>query len=207
MAAMDIRVVELLCSRLCHDLVGPVSAINNGVELMEEMGEEMGDEALGLIAQSAQQTARRLQVLRLAYGAAGAEAASFADSRTAAANYFQGGKITLDWPPGAVDDGLAQRRGMAKVLINAILLGEEALPYGGTVSPRGAGGSVTVAASGRSAGLKPESRDALDGLPALADLGPRTVHAYATGRFAEHYGLKVEASGAGPDRLELVIRG
>jgi hypothetical protein len=43
---LDIRVVELLCSRLCHELVSPVGAINNGVELMEEMGAEMADEAM-----------------------------------------------------------------------------------------------------------------------------------------------------------------
>lgn len=203
--AMDIRVVELLCSRLCHELVSPVGAVNNGVELIEEMGSEMGEEALGLIAHSAQQAARRLQVLRLAYGAAGTEAASFGDVRTAATNYFSGSKIALDWRQGAVDDALAQRRGTAKVLINLLVLGEEALPYGGTLSVGGGAGPVAVSARGRAAGLRPESRAALDGATAPADLTPRTVHAFATGRFAEHYGLAAAAVET-PDGLDLLIR-
>ena len=61
---LDMRVVELLCSRLCHELVSPVGAINNGVELIEEMGAEMADEAIGLIAHSADQASRRLRLLR-----------------------------------------------------------------------------------------------------------------------------------------------
>jgi histidine phosphotransferase ChpT len=95
---MDIRVAELLCSRLCHELVSPVGAINNGVELIEEMGEDMAEEAIALISHSAGQAARRLRLLRLAYGAAGGEGAvGFADAQQAATAYFADGKISLDW--------------------------------------------------------------------------------------------------------------
>jgi histidine phosphotransferase ChpT len=203
---MDIRVVELLCSRLCHELVSPVGAINNGVELMEEMGDEMGEEAMRLIAHSAQVTARRLQVLRLAYGAAGTEASSFAEVRTAASNYLADTKITLDWPAGAVDDTFAGSRGTAKVLLNLIVLAEESLAYGGRLALSGSASSVTVSAIGRAAALKPEIQAAFAGGVEPAALSPRSVHAYATRRFADHYGLSVEAAET-TERLDLTLRG
>ena len=200
---LDIRVAELLCSRLCHELVSPVGAINNGVELIEEMGAEMVDEAIGLIAHSADQAARRLRLLRLAYGAAGAEStAGLAEAQQAAASYFAGGRITLDWAPGGLPDALAARRGAAKLLLNLLVLAEEALAYGGTVRLSAEGRVVVVSALGRAAALKPETRAALDGDTPPDALGPRTVHAYATGRFAAQYDFGIEVR-EGADGLDL----
>ncbi|MDB5365426.1 MAG: hypothetical protein JWM77_1353, partial [Rhodospirillales bacterium] len=68
---IDTRLVELLCSRLLHDLISPLSAISNGVELVREGG--LDDDALDLIESAARQATRRVQALRLAWGAAGAE--------------------------------------------------------------------------------------------------------------------------------------
>ena len=67
------RVLELVSSRICHDLVSPVGAINNGVELIQELGEDAGAEAMQLIAASAVQASARLKCFRLAYGAAGTD--------------------------------------------------------------------------------------------------------------------------------------
>lgn len=199
---LDIRVVELLCSRLCHELVSPVGAINNGVELIEEMGTEMVDEAIDLIAHSADQAARRLRLLRLAYGAAGAEStAGLAEAQQAAASYFADTKITLDWPPGGLPDALAARRGVAKLLLNLFVLAEEALAHGGTIRLSLEERAVVVSALGRAA-LKPETRAALDGDTSADALGPRTVHAYATGRFADEYDLGIEIREAA-ERLDL----
>src|SRR3954468_5609680 len=100
---LDIRVVELLSSRLCHELISPVGAINNGVELIEEMGAEMADEAIGLIAHSADQASRRLRLLRLAYGTAGSDKSNLTEVAQAADGYFAGGKIKLEWPPGRIE--------------------------------------------------------------------------------------------------------
>ncbi|HEV7371959.1 histidine phosphotransferase family protein [Arenibaculum sp.] len=200
---MDIRVAELLCSRLCHELVSPIGAINNGVELIEEMGEDMTDEAIALIAHSAGQAARRLRLLRLAYGAAGAGGtAGFADAQQAASAYFTGGKISLDWPPGRLPDALAERRGAAKMLLNLLVLGEEALAYGGTLRVDADGGGPSVVAEGRAAGLRPETRAALEGSVAVDALSPRTVHAFATGSFAASYGFRLDVV-PGTERLEL----
>jgi len=208
---LDIRVVELLCSRLCHELVSPVGAINNGVELIEEMGADMADEAIGLIAHSADQASRRLRLLRLAYGAAGGDSSSLAEGAQAAEGYFAGSKIKLEWLPGRPTGQPQQaghlRQGIGKVLLNLVILAEEALAYGGriVVEPDRDGRSL-VAAVGRSAGLKVESAQALAGDVAIESLTPRTVHAYVTGRFAGHIDLKVVAEQDSAERFALHLR-
>ncbi len=68
---IDMRVAELLASRLCHDLVGPIGAVNNGMELLEDEDLGMSDDAIQLSASSARQAANILQFYRLAYGMAG----------------------------------------------------------------------------------------------------------------------------------------
>ncbi len=198
---LDIRVTELLCSRLCHELVSPVSAINNGVELIEEMGEDMAEEAIKLIAHSADQAARRLRLLRLAYGAAGSDASSMADAQQAAESYFAGGKIRLDWPAGRIEAGAPLKRGSAKLLLNLTILAEEALAHGGTVAVERSAGGLTVTANGRSAALRPEVEVALGGGVASGDLSPRSVHAFATGRFAAYFDLPLALERQGPDCL------
>ena len=130
---LDIRVVELLCSRLCHELVSPVGAINNGVELIEEMGADMADEAIGLIAHSADQASRRLRLLRLAYGAVSSDKSGLAEVAQAADGYFAGSKIKLDWPPGRLEQASELQPGTGKVLLNLVILAEEALAYGGRI--------------------------------------------------------------------------
>ena len=197
---LDIRVVELLCSRLCHELVSPVGAINNGVELIEEMGAEMADEAIGLIAHSADQASRRLRLLRLAYGAASSDKSGLAEVAQAADGYFAGSKIKLEWPPGRLEQASQLQPGTGKVLLNLVILAEEALAYGGriVVAPD-SDGHPAVTALGRNAGLKPEAIQALSGDIEVESLTPRTVHAYVSGRFTQHLNMKVKTLQAGPD--------
>jgi histidine phosphotransferase ChpT len=63
---LDSRVTELLCARLCHDLIGPIAAVNNGVELVRDYGDEMQGEALALIGESANKASQLLQFYRVA---------------------------------------------------------------------------------------------------------------------------------------------
>ena len=71
---VDRRIAELLCSRICHELVAGIAAINNGVELISEIDPTMFDEAMGLIGSSAKQASARVQYYRMAYGYAGHDA-------------------------------------------------------------------------------------------------------------------------------------
>ncbi|WP_298371582.1 histidine phosphotransferase family protein [Azospirillum sp.] len=221
---VEVRILELLASKLCHDLVSPVGAIRNGLELIEEMREDAEEEAavgggsglalgqgflgeaVALIDHSSGQADRRLRLFRLAYGAAGRDQRGFADARDAAAGWLDGGRSALDWPDRKPDPALADRRGVAKLLLNMIVLAEEALPYGGHIAVAGEGsaasGRVTVTASGRPGGLTAELASALSG-DSAAELTPRSVHAYVTGRFAEDSGLRLTATPAGADRFIL----
>ena len=68
---VDLKVVQLLSSRLCHDLVGPAGAVHNGIELYEEMGPGEGADALKMVAASVEQLSARLGFFRLAFGLGG----------------------------------------------------------------------------------------------------------------------------------------
>lgn len=222
-AKVEVRVLELLASKLCHDLVSPVGAIRNGLELIEEMQEdaegvdgEAGSvppgfltEAVGLIAHSSAQADRRLRVFRLAYGAAGRDQRAFADAHQAAAGWLEGGRTALDWTDASLPPALAERRGVAKLVLNMILLADEAMPYGGRIAVSGEGdggaGRVVVIAHGRPGALSPDLEAALRG-EAVAALTPRSVHAFVTGRFAEDAGLRLSVATVGPDCLSLTVR-
>ncbi len=65
------RVIGLLCSYLCHELVNPLGAVNNGIELLIDVGDDMSDDALTLIESSAERATNRVQFYRMAYGMAG----------------------------------------------------------------------------------------------------------------------------------------
>ena len=127
-------------------------------------------------------------------------------SAQAAEGYFAGSKIKLEWPPGRLEQAGQLQPGTGKVLLNLVILAEEALAYGGriVVEPD-RDGNPRVAAIGRNAGLKAEAAQALTGDIAIESLTPRTVHAYVTGRFAQHLNLKVVASqeSAGDFRVQL----
>src|ERR1700749_3102817 len=96
--ALDLA--ALLCSRVCHDLISPVGAIVNGIEVMEEdKDEETKAFALELIKKSAYQSSAKLQFCRLAFGAAGSAGAQIdlGDAEKAARGLIEDGKTTLTW--------------------------------------------------------------------------------------------------------------
>ena len=207
---IDIRVMELLASKVCHDLVSPVSAINNGVELIEDIGGSVVDEAMKLIGNSAGHASRRLRLFRMAYGRAGSEEnLGIKEVRQTAEQYLSSGKTMLNWGDEQPHADLANRRGFLKVLLNVIVLSEEILAYGGVVTlrslPQAERPECRVEIVGRSAQLTPPFQAALDGTAAIEDLSPRTIQAYVTGQFAKNFQLDLKGDQSVPDRLELVL--
>jgi histidine phosphotransferase ChpT len=207
---LDIRVLELLASKICHDLISPVSAINNGVELIEDIGGDVMDEAMKLIGSSASHASRRLKLFRLAYGRAGSEAnLPVRDVRQTIEQYLQNGKIALNWPESVVLDRLAAQRGGLKTLANLVIMGEEILAYGGSLTvrdvPEGNTAACVLEVVGRNAQLSEAFSGALTGVTLIEDLSPRTIQAYVTGRFAESFGLGVTSSLPDPDHLDLSL--
>ncbi len=208
---LTFEVMDLLCSRLCHDLISPVGAINNGVELIEDLGDDMVGEAIALIAQSGKRAAGRLRCYRLCYGAAGSQAAVGLDeAREIAAGYLDGGKVSLDWNLTADLGADGPPDGTVKVLLNLVVLADEALSQGGRISvgaDAGADGrTLSVTASGTNAGLREHQDAALMGTLATDELGARTVHAFVTGLFARRFGMTVDHSTVEGDALKLQLK-
>src|SRR5690242_18339954 len=101
---VEMRVVELLNSRLCHELVSPVGAINNGVELLGEEDPDFVRDAIQLIGQSARKASQRLQFYRFAYGtnvSASAGASAPPSGRDLSLGLFEETKVRCDWQAGA----------------------------------------------------------------------------------------------------------
>ena len=147
MASENPDLVALICSRLCHDLAGSIGAVNNGVELLaEETDAAMREEAIGLIAQSASDAAKRLSFFRLALGASGSmnEPMAYAEFSRVAKAYFDGGKLSLLLP--ATADTLPKPLG--KALLLGLSLAAQALPRGGSLSLTKDGAAWLIRAEG-----------------------------------------------------------
>ena len=202
----DLRVVELLASRLCHDLVSPIGAVNNGMELLEESPGDVGavQDAVSLAGGSARQASAALQFFRAAYGQAGRHAFTAPDQLAELADAFaRGRKSTVDWPPDPRWRDLSADAG--KLALNMVALGVETLPRGGTVRVALADGGMLplVAASGQGARVGEGNLAAIAADADPADLTPYTVHAYFTARLAEHCGAELRTDATDRDAVEL----
>src|SRR5256885_7621325 len=94
--SVDLRVLELLAARLCHELIGPVAAIGNGAELLTDEEPDFVKDAVALVGESARKANRRLQFFRFAYGFTGGELAGVPPYRLASM-FFEGKSTTCDY--------------------------------------------------------------------------------------------------------------
>lgn len=194
---LDPYVLELMASRLCHDVISPVGAINNGLELLQELGVEHGGEAIGLIAKSADQANRRLRLFRYAYGAAGGkDLVDAKDLRRSAFDFLEGGRAVLEWPETEPmpTPGTQFPRGVMKTILNLVILGSEMVTKAGLVKVRQpVHGSypIEVHVSGEGSGFREGMEASLQGNIEPENLDARLVHAYITGALQRYYGLKL----------------
>lgn len=169
---IDLRVAELICSRLCHDLISPISAIYNGIELIAEVGEEARPDADVLIAESARNASRRLRAFRYAYGLAGQDV-GIDEIRNVAMGYFEGSKVEIDWPPMVV----ALPPGTGKVILNLLLMAPDLVRGQSKVALAASPGEVAITYTGNHAKLDEDVAAALNGAVLSDNLDPRTAHA------------------------------
>ena len=177
----DDKLAEMLCARLCHDLVSPVGAISNGAEMLaDEDDEDLRREAIQLMSDSAHQVARRLQFYRLAFGGMGGATERIAVSKLhdITSEFFRGGKVDLGWRVSAEDiDSRA-----AKLLLNMILLAGEALVRGGNIEVRinDAGGlsQIVIAATGDVVKIRDSVQAALSPWPLPGEPDSQSAPAY-----------------------------
>ncbi|TVQ84688.1 MAG: hypothetical protein EA357_02550 [Micavibrio sp.] len=184
------RVMELLASRMCHDLVSPVGAVNNGIELMRDLGPDMAADALDLIESSIGQAAVRLKLFRLAYGVAGSEKqVGFEDIKTAFADWAAHGRTTVNWGGGI--DFAETPKGFGKVLLNLLVLAEECNPGESNldIDPGEDNASAVIHLRGKRPGLHKGMAECLTGDYPVEELDPRLVHAYVTGVILKYFGF------------------
>lgn len=188
----DLRLLELIAARMCHDLVGPVGAAVNGAELLAE-GETADVEVVRLIGQSARQASRRLQVFRVIYGTPGALSggAPFSQAGQLLASMLEGEKATLEWRVEPSCEAGVGRLGARLALLLALAC-VEALPRGGQVRVSGAvvGARATLeaAAIGQGAKFSDEASAALMGRTAPAQLTPKVAPCELARRLARAAG-------------------
>jgi histidine phosphotransferase ChpT len=192
MNAIDLA--SLLCSRLCHDLLSPVGALNNGIELLsDEQDPEMREKCLELLGESARASAAKLKFFRLAFGAAGGfgEAVDTREAQSAIEGLFTPEKrIELGWIVG--DDKLP--KDAVKLLLNLALIAGDALVRGGRLDIGGEQSSkgieLVIRAEGPRILLDPTLRETLVRGSANGTVEPRAAGAWLA------YGLAAQAGGS-----------
>ncbi len=190
--ALDLA--ALLCSRVCHDLISPVGAIVNGLEVLaEEKDEETKTFALDLIKRSAGTASAKLQFCRLAFGAAGSAGAQIdlGDAETISRGFFEDDKTKLAWNLPRVL--LAKNR--VKLLLNLLLIAGQTIPRGGrlTVEPIGGGDSMgfKVSAAGVNAKVPPAVAALVAGETGDTPLDAHRIQPFYASLLAEASGVKV----------------
>lgn len=128
MTPADAKLAALIGSRICHDLISPIGAINNGLELLGMTGSTEGPE-LELISESVVNASARIRFFRIAFGAAGAQMIGRNEAQGVLQDLMGGGRVTIEYLP---ED--PQPRRMVRLAFLSILCLEAALPYGGVIS-------------------------------------------------------------------------
>jgi histidine phosphotransferase ChpT len=190
--ALDLA--ALLCSRVCHDLISPVGAIVNGLEVLDEdKDEETKTFALDLIKKSANVASAKLQFCRLAFGASGSAGAQIdtGDAEKAARGLFGDDKTTIVWNlPREL-----QGKNRVKLLLNMLMIAVGTIPRGGTLTVDAAEGSKGFRIT--AAGLNARLHEAIAGLLVGSPAHPVDGHAIQplyTGILARDCGLTVSAT-------------
>ena len=183
----DLDFASLLASRLCHDVIGPVGAIQNGLELIAE-DESMAAMAMDLIKKSAAQATAKLQYARMAYGAAGgAEALDPAEAGRLTQGMFAGERATLAWEWSGPD---AAPRTSVKLAMLLATYALGAVPRGGVVRVSGGADGVAIVAEGAQLRTPPF----LEVVTGGGDIGdPRAVQSWVIERLAASAGWAIVA--------------
>ncbi len=195
----SLELAALLCSRVCHDLISPVGAIVNGLEVLDDNPKPEDREfALDLIRKSAKTASARLQFCRLAFGAAGSAGAQIdlGDALNMARGHIEDGKCTIAWNLPR----LLLPKNRVKLLLNMLIIAQQTIPRGGTltVDPIGEGETMAfrVTAVGLNARL-PQNIVTLLNSDQEPSVDAHAVQPYYTRLLAESCGLKVMLTAEG----------
>jgi histidine phosphotransferase ChpT len=197
---LDMRILELLMARLCHELSGPMAAVGNGVELLGDDDPDFVRDALALVADSARRATNRLQFYRFSYGFGGNAGIAGPAPFELAARFFEGTPIVCDYTEGIRALPLDQQ----KLGCNLLLVGAEALARGGRLALDATLTGLQLEVVGEAASLAPEQGAALWLETPVGALTSRTVNAYFAGLLAQARGWRLAGVEAEPGRFRLL---
>lgn len=190
----SLDLAALLCSRVCHDVISPVGAIVNGLEVLEDDNDQsMREFALELIGKSARQASARLQFARLAFGAAGSAGASIdlGDAEQVARGMFQDDKISFAWSAPR----LLFPKNRVKLLLNLIMIAITAIPRGGSISANVSGDAekceFILRAKGINARIPAHAEDLLAGHSESGTVDAHGIQVYYAGEVARAAGMSI----------------
>ena len=189
----SLDLAALLCSRVCHDLISPVGAVVNGIEVMEDDADEQTKAfAVELIKKSATTASARLQFCRIAFGAAGSAGASIdtGDAEGVARGMMEDEKTRITWNLPR----LLLPKNRVKLLLNLLLLAGGTIPRGGSLALEPIGEGDTMGFKITSTGLNARIAQAVPALVAGEAENPIDAHAiqpFYTGLLARTCGMTV----------------
>jgi len=209
----DVRLAEMLATRLCHDLTGPIGAVNNGAEFLGDEGFDMQNEAVQLILSSAHEAVNRLMFYRQAYGKAGDTGeASLGEKKELVTNFFSATKVKIDWPDSHTEaSGVSVSQKFARLLLNLTVIGGGSLIRGGTLSVRisesaETGKQLVLTAVGETIKLDAETIAILAFEGDELALTPKNAQPFLAAQLAQEIGATVRCEVAGGELKILVTQ-
>lgn len=190
----SLDLAALLCSKVCHDVISPVGAIVNGLEVLDDDKDPATQEfALGLIRRSANQASARLQFCRLAFGAAGSAGASIdlGDAENVSRSFIQDEKVSLTWNAPR----LLLAKNKVKLLLNLLVIAQASITRGGVITvdltDDGTNTTIGVVAKGQTTRMPPHVVDLVAGKSATGVVDAHGIQAYYTGQVARACNMDV----------------
>jgi histidine phosphotransferase ChpT len=195
----DLDLAALLCSRVCHDIISPVGAIANGLELMDDpdVDADMKATALDMVRNSAKTATAKLKFCRIAFGASGSAGAQIdmGEAGEMAKAFVGEEKIRLDWQAPRENRPKAE----VKLLLNMMMLAMAGIPRGGVVTVTVDGRNFSVKGQGERAKVPQAMADVLTGAVAAETLDARMVQPYYAKLLAASAGLSLGMAMEGED--------
>lgn len=190
----ELELAALLCSRVCHDVISPVGAIANGLEVLEdEKDEQMKEFAMNLIKKSATQASAKLQFARLAFGAAGSAGAhiDLMDAKYVSEAFVDKDKVTLTWQAPVATMG----KNKVKLLLNLVLIALTTIPRGGkidvSVDDDVENAAFLLKATGKAAKIADNMMGLLNAEVDAETIDARDVQVYYAGLIARNIDMDV----------------
>lgn len=208
----SLKLAQLMCSRLCHDLITPVGAISTGLEIIGESGDDIDPELLSLTAHSAQNASQRLVYYRAAFGYSTSSILNCPEKlEKLLREYLETYKVKLDWCCKVPEHKLNILQDHARLLVNIVGIMVECAPYGGRfrilIDPSSKKESLRFSfeLTGDLVNLKTENKRALLGEISDKDVTPHSVQSYLTHLLLDEKQAELSFTTLSSDALEVCL--